>query len=245
MMSQSSRIGLVLLCGGSGQRMDGSVPDKALEPLEDKPVFGWSLWAFAATNFIGEAVLVVRDQAQRTAVQAWLDQNPLPFPARFTFGGAARQESVQRGLEALSPTVTMVVIHDSARPLARPEQIRRVMEAASIHGAASLAHRVKDTITRSSHPTGEDTHLLETLPREHLWAMETPQAFQLPLLRRIREEANWSDRAFTDDTAAFARLKRKVAIVENPYPNPKLTYPGDWIVVRALARTVPFRQCPG
>jgi len=233
-MRNPSGVGLLLLCGGSGQRMAGSVPDKTLEPLGDDPVFAWSLRAFAGTDLIGEAVLVVRESAQETAMRQWLEAHPLPFPIRFTQGGGTRQASVHLGLESLSAAVDTVAIHDAARPLLRPEQIRQVIEAANSHGAASLAHRITDTITRTREGATAGAYLLETLPRERLWAMETPQVFQLKQLLEVRKQADWSDPAFTDDTAAFAYLGLPVALVENPHPNPKLTHPGDWIFVRTL-----------
>jgi 2-C-methyl-D-erythritol 4-phosphate cytidylyltransferase len=235
-MNTSHNSFAILLAGGSGNRMRGTVRDKCLEPLVGKPVLAHSVRAFVESGVIGGFVIVCRDDAQQATIAAALHFPP-GFRVFWARGGAERQDSVLNGLEACPPHTGLVFIHDTARPLLTAASVRTLAARATETGAAVLAHRVKDTIKRiPENATASAPARLEDLDRASLWAMETPQVFQHTLIldayRRVaRERAR-----ITDDVAAAVRAGHSVALVENLLPNPKITEPHDLALVEFLIR---------
>ncbi len=215
--SASERVAAILLAAGRSTRMAGTVADKILAPLAGRPVFAHSAAAFATSGVADLYVIVHRDQRQMLALAAHA-----PTPALFVRGGRERQDSVAAALAALPPDITHVFIHDCARPLVRPEQLRALLKLARRTHAAVLAHRVTDTIkeTRSG-------GRLRTVPRDQLWAMETPQVFSRALLARAYARVAAKKHRVTDDAQAVETLRHPIALLENPSPNPKLTTPAD------------------
>jgi len=219
----------IFLCAGSGTRMRGQVADKVLAPLGGKPVFWRSLRAFADSGLIEHAIVVYRDEPQKLQLESVLAEAGVDhWQVGWACGGKERQDSVFNGLSELSLLVDYVFIHDCARPMIRPDNLHALYQAVLADGAAVLARRVTDTIKRAAGSQRKTTgRRLKDVPRSNLWAMETPQVFNretiLECYRRLRLE----NQSVTDDTAAVSREGHKVTIVENPYPNPKLTTPAD------------------
>lgn len=212
-----SRTAAILLAAGSGRRMAGAVDDKVLAPLAGRTVFSYSAAAFAASGIADLYVVVYRDQRQMTALSAHA-----PTPSILVRGGRERQDSVMNALAALSEDIAHVFIHDSARPLIRPEQLVALHKIVRRENAVVLAHRVTDTI-KQHHGDGH----LRTLDRSRLWAMETPQVFARDLIVRAYQRVADKQLKITDDAAAVERLGHPIALLENSRPNPKLTTPAD------------------
>ena len=222
-----ARTAAILLAAGSSRRMQGVVPDKVLALLAGRPVFTYSAAAFLASGVADFYAVVYRDQRQMLALAAYA-----PTPAVFVRGGAERQDSVRRALGALPPDIAHVFIHDCARPLIRPEQLRALHRSVRRGRAVVLAHRVTDTIK-------EKRSRLRTLDRARLWAMETPQVFARGLIDRAYARALAQGRRVTDDAAAVELLgpgAPAIELLENPHPNPKLTTPADLAYVEFLLR---------
>ncbi len=212
-----SRTAAILLAAGSGTRMQGAVVDKVLAPLGGRPLFLHSAAAFAESGVADYYVVVYRDQRQMLELSAYA-----PTPASFVKGGRERQDSVVNALAALPPDIAQVFIHDCARPFIRAEQLVGLHKIVRREHAVVLAHRVSDTI-KKHHDSGR----LRTLDRGRLWAMETPQVFSRELIDRAYARVQARGLRVTDDAAAVEGLKHPVALLENPYPNPKLTTPAD------------------
>ncbi|HEX2861920.1 MAG TPA: 2-C-methyl-D-erythritol 4-phosphate cytidylyltransferase [Lacunisphaera sp.] len=212
-----SRTAAILLAAGSGRRMDGMVPDKILAPLGGKPVFAHTAATFVRSGVVDFFVVTYRDQAQMVGLSAYA-----PTPTIFVRGGAERQDSVAAALAELPDDISHVFIHDCARPLVRPEQLVALYRIVRREHAVVLAHRVTDTIKEHR---GEGR--LRTLDRKHLWAMETPQVFSRDLVCRAYAKVAARRKSVTDDAAAVELMGHPVALLENPYPNPKLTAPAD------------------
>lgn len=211
-----SRTAAILLAAGSGRRMNGAVPDKALAPLAGKPVFAHSAAAFYRSGVVDFYIVVYRHQRQMIDLSCYA-----PTPSLFVRGGKERQHSVTHALAELPDDVAHVFIHDCARPLIRPEQLVALHKIVRRERAVVLAHRVTDTI-KQHHSGG-----LRTLDRSRLWAMETPQVFARPLITRAYARVAARGLRITDDAAAVELLGHPVALLENPHPNPKLTTPSD------------------
>lgn len=212
-----SRTAAILLAAGSGSRMQGTVADKVLAPLGGRPVFSHSAAAFLESAIADYYIVVYRDQRQMLELSAFA-----PTPTSFVKGGRERQDSVAHALAALPPDIRHVFIHDCARPFVRPEQMVALHKIVRKEHAVVLAHRVTDTI-KQHHDTGRLAHL----DRERLWAMETPQVFSRDLIVAAYDRARARKLRLTDDAAAVELLRHPVALLENPYPNPKLTTPAD------------------
>jgi 2-C-methyl-D-erythritol 4-phosphate cytidylyltransferase len=224
-----SRTAAILLAAGGSRRMEGTVPDKILAPLGGKPVFAHSAATFYRSGVIDTFIVTYRDQAQMVGLSAYA-----PTPTLFVPGGRERQDSVAAALAELPEDVGYVFIHDCARPLIRAEQLVALHKIVRREHAVVLAHRVTDTIKEHR---GEGR--LRTLVRRHLWAMETPQVFSRKLLCRAYARAAERKLVLTDDAAAVELLNHPIALLENPYPNPKLTTPADLAYLEFLLAPPP------
>lgn len=205
--------------------MQGAVDDKVLAPLGGRPVFAHSAIAFMTSGIADFYVVVYRDQRQMTELAAYA-----PTPSALVSGGHERQDSVMNALSSLPGDIDYVFIHDCARPLIRPDQLVALHKIVRREDAVVLAHRITDTIkehTLVPGAKGQDSSRLRTLDRTRLWAMETPQVFARDLIVRAYERVVSRGRKITDDAAAVELLHHPVALLENPYPNPKLTTPAD------------------
>ena len=141
-------------------------------------------------------------------------------------GGATRQDSVGRGLDALPSDTEIVLVHDAVRPFLSADRLSAVIDAARKHGAAALAIPMADTVRRGDDAFGE------TVPRDGLWRMQTPQAFRIDLLREAH--ARFADFSGTDEVELVQRLGRTVRIVEGSALTFKITTPADWTLAEAL-----------
>jgi 2-C-methyl-D-erythritol 4-phosphate cytidylyltransferase len=143
-------------------------------------------------------------------------------------GGLERQDSVRAGVAALGQGVTLVAVHDAARPLLRAVDVSRVIDAAAASGAAILATPIRSTVKRV-----RGGHVVETPPRDECWAAQTPQVFRVDWLLEALEKADVAGLRGTDDAALVERLGVSVEIVEGHPANLKITTAADL----ALAET--------
>lgn len=228
----------ILLAGGSGSRMRGVVQDKILEPILGVPGLVYSVRAFLASGVVDRFVIVRRDDAQRDAILAALAEHGHRNPdIVWATGGAERRDSVLSGLEAAQAGTELAFIHDSARPLIRPESLRELADAARRDGAAVLAHKVKDTIKQVRKGTVAGAPVDQRdLDRSTLWAMETPQVFRHTLILDAYRRVIADGATITDDVAAATHAGHRVTLVENLFPNPKITEPSDLAWVEFLLK---------
>jgi 2-C-methyl-D-erythritol 4-phosphate cytidylyltransferase len=222
------------------------VDDKVLAPLGGHPVFAHSLRAFVAAGIVEECVVVYRDAEQRAKLERIHARSVASkLPVLWVKGGRERQDSVGRALARLlkkSPE-GFVFIHDCARPLVRPDSLLELDGVVRRDRGACLAHRVIDTIKQVSAGTkGPRRKRLRTVPRENLWAMETPQAFELALIADAYAEVKKRGLSITDDLSALELVtKQSVSLVENPHPNPKITVPADLAYAAVLLKNSTFK----
>lgn len=206
--------------------MQGQVEDKILADLAGKPVIAHSIATFVSSAVVQHFVIVCRDDQQQSAIEALLP--PFNFQSsafKFTRGGAQRQDSVWAGLQAAPSDTEIALIHDCARPCITLEAIRESINQASEVGAACLARPVTDTI--KSADTYDGAYLPTTVDRAKLWAMETPQTFQFPIIYHAYKNIIESGTPITDDLSAIEDIDQAVAFIDNTRPNPKLTTPSD------------------
>lgn len=220
----------VIVAAGQGTRMAGFGPKLFLE-LGGLPIVGHTWLRFDRSERIDEVVLVIRNE-QEAAFQAIAGRVNPKKPYRFVGGGRERQDSVWNGLTSVSDRHEVVAIHDGARPCTPEDVIHSCIDAAWQEGAAVVASRVTDTIKASD----DAIYLTQHLDRSRLWAVQTPQSFQVGVIREAFREAWAQGLHLTDDTAACDVIGQKVRIVENRHPNPKLTDAADLPYFELLLR---------
>jgi 2-C-methyl-D-erythritol 4-phosphate cytidylyltransferase len=229
-------IAALVLAAGRGERLGDALP-KAFVPLAGRPLLLRSLGALAAVHGIDRLVPVVAPsdrkhfadlEADFEAELATLSGLVAPVD-----GGTERQHSVRAGVASLPGDVELVVVHDAARCLVRPEDVSRVIDVARRHGAAILATPVRDTIKRVEACAGDfggAGRVIETPDRASCWAAQTPQVFRTDVLREALDRADEDGFLGSDDAQIVERLGVEVRIVEGPPGNLKLTHREDWAV---------------
>ncbi len=215
----------LIMAAGQSRRMQGK--DKLLLELAGKPILWHSVKAFSDLAEI-DGIIVVTSKVQEIQKLLWEKWN-LPKIKIICSGGACRQESVARGLAQLPEDAEFVLIHDAARPLVSSENILNLLDKVRQYQAASLAMPVKDTIKIAD----AENFVLETPDRRNLWLTQTPQGFQIDLLRKAYHQVR-NLAAFTDDAAIVEAAGRQVKLVEGSYRNIKITTPEDFLSAEVL-----------
>jgi 2-C-methyl-D-erythritol 4-phosphate cytidylyltransferase/2-C-methyl-D-erythritol 2,4-cyclodiphosphate synthase len=222
------RASCVIPAAGAGSRFGGETPKQFL-PLSGVTVLRRSVLAAAAAQEI-EAIAVAAPA--ELLERAREETRGIAKVAVVVAGGATRVESVSNALSALGGDPEVVVVHDAARPLASPALFSRTIASAAAHGGAIAAVRLDDTIKRAA----ADGKVLETVPREGLWRVQTPQAFRAALLREAHARARAEHWDATDDAALVERVGGRVEVVEGEPMNFKITAPGDFSLAEKLLR---------
>lgn len=220
----------IIVAAGRGTRMGPNI-DKLFLEVSGAPVVAHTWERFDDSESIDEIVLVIRE-GMKTAFEELAATLELQKPYRFATGGKERQDSVWNGLQAIAPASGLVAIQDAARPCTPLGLIEATLEAARETGAAVAAQRVSDTLKQS-----EDGQIIARhLDRSCLWAVQTPQAFRVEIIRKALAAVREKGLLVTDDTAACEFIGQPVRLVESTKPNPKVTVPADLHYIELLLR---------
>lgn len=209
--------GAVIVAAGTASRMGGI--DKVMAQLGGEPMIVRTVRAFQQCDAIKEIVIVTR---QDLIVPIMDLCHEFEKVQAVVVGGESRQASVEAGLSVLSDKVKLAAIQDGARPLITWQVIDRTVRAANSYGAAAPAIPVKDTIK-----VVKGGVVAETPDRKTLQAVQTPQVFDIDLLRGALKKAAEEEAEITDDCSAVERLGMSVKIVEGDERNIKVTTPLD------------------
>jgi len=222
----------IIVAAGKSERM-GENLDKAFLALGPRPVVAWSLLAFQQCPDIDRIVLVVRKD-QLVAAKGIANMFGLSKVTQIIPGGARRQDSVARGIEAADPDSRFFVVHDGARPCVTSDLVSACVQSARKHGSGVAATRVIDTLKTAD----RGGNITDTLDRSNVWAVQTPQAFKAEILKRAYAELAKSKADVTDDAAAVALLPNTPAskLVEWNKPNLKITIVEDLAIAASLLR---------
>lgn len=222
---------LLIPAAGMGRRM-GSERNKLLLSLLGKPILAWTLLAAEAADQISW-IGIVGQPADQADLKAILTDLALTKPVELITGGETRQESVYNGLQALPESAEGVLIHDGARCLATPELLNRCAETLENCSGLIAAVPVKDTIKIVVDDTGV---IAGTPERKMLWAAQTPQGFDVKLLKQCHDKGRDEGWEVTDDAALFERCGLPVRIVEGEETNLKVTTPMDLAIAEFILR---------
>ena len=216
--------GAVIVAAGTASRMGGI--DKVMAPLRGEPLLLHSVREFQNCDAIREIVIVTREDLLMEVMSLC---NRFSKVRGVVVGGADRPASVQAGLNNLSDKVKLVAVHDGARPLITWQVIDRTVRAAHSYGAAAPAIPVKDTIK-----IVKGGIVSSTPDRNTLQAVQTPQVFDLQLLKGALIKAQKDKTPITDDCSAVENMGMSVKIVEGDERNLKVTTPMDIKIAELL-----------
>ena len=207
----------IIVAAGDSRRMGF---DKLFAAIAGKPVIAHTIRAFERAISVDGIIVVAREDRHDEIKTIVRDENFKKVKSIIP-GGKRRQDSVRAGLDHLESVMRYVAVHDAARPLVTPQQIDRVFEQCRIHGAAALAEPINDTLKRAD----ADLLVTDSVDRQELYAMQTPQIFERQLIAEAYRAVYTKNVSVTDEVSAVERLGRKVALVLNDDFNFKITYP--------------------
>lgn len=219
--------------------------------------------ATVSVGHVGQIILAIHPDRLDDFRFRWEDKLRFLEVTLVPGGTAERWETVKLALDAVLPGATHIAVHDAARPVVSPKLIERVFaaaehlpavipglpvsstlkraappetpetpeEAAAISGGASGA--LDDILGADTNPTAGARRVLDTVSREDVVAIQTPQVFEVSLLRRAYEQAE-NLAGVTDDAGLIEALGEPVHVVEGDPGNIKITHPGDAELAAAL-----------
>lgn len=230
---QNASVGVIIVAAGSASRMGGV--NKILAPLMGKPVICHTIAAFSNHQLVGDIVLVTRED-MILDLQKIADEYGFLKVTDIIKGGNCREDSVKKGFERLikNQNIKTVLIHDGARPLVSNEVINRVINASEEFLASVPAVPVKDTIKK----IGELGRVEQTVERENLVSIQTPQGFETEIFKTALEKAGEDLSKFTDDASIAEAASIPVYTVMGDYKNIKITTPEDIILAEAYLKAL-------
>ena len=219
---------VVLPAAGSGKRM-GAGQNKLFLELLGKPILVHTLEVFEQDENCTGIWLAVKPE-ERSYIQDMLVNYGISKVKGLPDGGAERQHSVHSCMKEMEQ-VDIVLVHDAARPFITHDIIANLVQRADDFGAAIAGVRAKDTMKKV-----RDGIIEETVDRESLWMIQTPQAFRFDLIVEAEDVAEKVGFLGTDEAMLVERLGHAVHIVESNYENVKMTTKEDLVFGEAILR---------
>lgn len=224
----------IVLAGGSGSRMKSDIRKQYLL-LDGMPVLYYSLRAFQNCTQLDEIVLVCNSGEEQYCKNEFVFRYGISKISHIVPGGKERYHSVYAGLQAID-ICDYVLIHDGARPFVDEAILKRIMQELPNSKACVVGMPVKDTIKLSS----AEGYVEQTLPRERLWTIQTPQSFEYSLIRKAYDELmrrEPEDIRITDDAMVAEYVSgNPVKLIEGSYENIKITTPEDLLLAEMIIR---------
>lgn len=199
--------------------------------LDGAQLLSYPLHVFERSPLISEVILVASD-ANKRLYQELVQRLGLKKVRGVVRGGSRRQDSVLNGLKAVAAQSQIALIHDGARPFVTLAMIQAGVEAAAQFGACAVGVPVKATTKECD----EERFVSRTLRRDRLWEIQTPQVFQLPILREAYERASAMGLEATDDSSIVEAAGQSVKIIDGSYENIKITTPEDLLLAELILK---------
>jgi 2-C-methyl-D-erythritol 4-phosphate cytidylyltransferase len=220
----------IIVAAGKSERMGPDV-DKVFLSLGTRPVLAYSLLAFEQCPLIDGVVLVVRKD-RMDAARGLVQMFGCAKVRSVVAGGASRQVSVMNGLGELGDDVSVVAVHDGARPCVTPDIIAETVKSAKRHGSGVAAVKITDTIKE----VDRGVTVSRTVDRAKLWAVQTPQTFKVSALVAAYKHVAAKGLAITDEASAVEAAGGEVRLVPASLANIKITTPDDLALVATLLK---------
>lgn len=224
----------IVPAAGAGKRLGLGI-NKAFAMLQGAPLIVHCLKMLQETELVKRAIVVLAPaevEDGRALLQSYQKQYFADLPFVVVAGGKERQDSVANGLATVTETDCYVAVHDGARPFAGNPVFERTLAAAKEYGAAIAAVPVKDTIK----VVDADGVVTATPARSSLVAVQTPQIFEVGLLKQAYAYLAANPTAVTDDASVVELLGHRVVIAMGRYENIKITTPEDLVFAENLLK---------
>jgi 2-C-methyl-D-erythritol 4-phosphate cytidylyltransferase len=221
------KVSAIIPAAGMGLRMGSRIPKQYLL-LDGKPILHHTLSVLDQCSHVDQIILVV---SEKEIVQAHQIQQSHSKVTKVIPGGKERQDSVFNGIQNLDSDTDIVVVHDGVRPFVSPDLVRKTVEAARDYGAAIAAIPVSDTLKKVS-----DKGLVEhTVNRDGLWRVQTPQTFQVSLLKEAYGKAQANNFYGTDEASLVEYMGREIKVISGSELNIKITRAEDLVLGEKIA----------
>lgn len=225
------KVSVVVAAAGKGTRM-GLDTNKLYMEIQGQPILAVTLKKLEDSDLIDEIIIVSHEDEIGYCRKNITDKFGFGKVKAIVPGGPTRQRSVYNGLKRVTADCGIVLIHDGARPFIDGDVIRECIEAAGKYGAAVAAVPAKDTVKRSD----DENFVIETVERNKLWYIQTPQAFRHGLIMEAHRRAEEEGFEGTDDAVLAERAGNKVRLVMCNYFNIKITTKEDLVIAEAISR---------
>lgn len=219
-----SKVSAVIVAAGKGTRMKADINKQFLN-IKGKPILYYTLKAFETCELVDEIILVTAKDKKQYCMDEIVRKYDINKISAIVEGGKERQHSVFNGLKAVKKS-EVVLIHDGARPFVDRSIIEQGIINAERYGACTCGVKPKDTIKY----VDENGFSIDTLDRNSLFQVQTPQCFRYDLILACHEKGISEGIAVTDDTSVVEYYGYKVYIYEGNYNNIKITTPEDLII---------------
>jgi len=216
----------VIVAAGNGKRAGGAIK-KQFALLASRPVIIHVLTPFFESAIVDTTVCVIAKE-DIASFETLMKGYPTLKIDQVINGGDCRQESVAAGvffLEKNYASDDLVVVHDGARPFVSATLIKKVIASASSSQGAVAALQISDSLKEVS----TDLQIVRSIPREHVWAMQTPQVFPLGVLAKALRKAKADAFVGTDEAAIVERIGYPILCVPGEAENIKITTASDWL----------------
>jgi 2-C-methyl-D-erythritol 4-phosphate cytidylyltransferase len=206
---------VIIPAAGRSTRMGDHINKQFLK-LYEKEVIAYTIDIFYKNPLIDEIILVINEKAREDfnrLINKYAYQG-----IKVVNGGSSRSISVYKGLLEVSKESKKVLIHDGARPFLKEKYIKEIVDQLDISSSVVMAVKSKDTIKKV-----DGKHVKETLNRDELINVQTPQAFRYDVILKVYEWAMNNDIQATDDSALVEKKGYKTAVILGDYDNIKIT----------------------
>ena len=215
--------------------MGGAVRKQYLS-LGGVPLLVLSLKVLEKVSDIREIILAVPESDRDYCWHEIVNPFKLEKVTQVVAGGRRRQDSVRHGLLAIVQHPDFVLVHDGVRPFIDSVFVEKVIIGAEQHGAAVAARPIHDTVKR----VGIGNLIQETISREGLWQIQTPQVFRYDWLVQAHQQAEKEGWDVTDDASLIERQGHPVSVVEGTVVNIKITRPDDLCLGEAVLQMMGY-----
>ena len=226
-----SKVTVLIPAAGTGKRM-GKAPAKQFLTLGDKPILAHTLLAFQRAAEIDEIIPILSEEDLESCLGEIIEGYHITKVKTLVVGGKERQDSVANGLNKLEKDAAIILVHDGVRPFVTPEMIKETVDYAKRGECVAVGVPIKDTIKE----VNDKGIVRSTLERSRLWAIQTPQAFPVRILKHAYEEALSKRLYGTDDATLVERAGGSVRIIMGSYENIKITTPEDLMVAEEILK---------
>lgn len=230
-MSDNYTTTAIILAAGSSNRFG---ENKLISTINNKAVLNISIEKFERAKLI-DSIIIVSSKNMKPQIKEIIEKENYPKVRTIVLGGKTRQDSVRNALTYLDEKnlkCSYVAIHDGARPLVNSLDVDKCIQGAVKHRATALGVRPKDTIKNADAIYSKT--IINTTPREALWAIQTPQCFEFSLILKAHLTALNNNFNTTDDLALVENMGIKPEVIEGDYKNIKITTPEDLSIATVL-----------